>query len=84
MNRYEKQKLAVEKAMSEKVAAYQAIYKKADEEDRDPTDEERLESSLTSRRSRRSRSSAVRPRRTSRPSRRRGHRPRARPVRLLV
>jgi HK97 family phage major capsid protein len=43
MNRYEKQKLAVEKAMSEKVAAYQAIYKKADEDDRDPTDEERLE-----------------------------------------
>ena len=43
MNRYEKQKLAVEKAMSEKVDAYQAIYKKADDEDRDPTDEERLE-----------------------------------------
>jgi HK97 family phage major capsid protein len=43
MNRYEKQKLAVEKAMSEHVASYQAIYKKADDESRDPTDEERLE-----------------------------------------
>ena len=43
MNRYEKQKLAVEKAMGEKVKAYQAIYKKADDEDRDPTEDERLE-----------------------------------------
>lgn len=43
MNRYEKQKLAVEKAMSERVASYQAIYKNADADDRDPTDEERLE-----------------------------------------
>jgi len=43
MNRYEKQKLAVEKAMGEKVKAYQEIYKKADDEDRDPTEEERLE-----------------------------------------
>jgi hypothetical protein len=32
VNRYEKQKLAVEKAMSEQVASYQAIYKKADDE----------------------------------------------------
>ena len=43
MNRYEKQKSAVEKAMGERVTAYQAIYKKADDEDRDPTDDERLE-----------------------------------------
>jgi HK97 family phage major capsid protein len=43
MNRFEKQKLAVEKAMSERVKAYQDIYKKAEEEDRDPTDDERLD-----------------------------------------
>lgn len=43
MNRFEKQKAAVEKAMAERVESYQAIYKKADAEDRDPTDDERLD-----------------------------------------
>jgi HK97 family phage major capsid protein len=43
MNRYEKQKAAVEKAIAEKIAEYQSVYKKADEEDRDPTQDERLE-----------------------------------------
>jgi HK97 family phage major capsid protein len=43
VNRYEKQKAAVEKAMAEHVASYQDIYKKADDEGRDPTDEERLD-----------------------------------------
>jgi HK97 family phage major capsid protein len=43
MNRFEKQKLAVEKAMGEHVKSFQAIYAKAKDEDRDPSDEERLE-----------------------------------------
>jgi HK97 family phage major capsid protein len=43
MNRYEKQKAAVEKAIAGEIAAYKAIYTKADDEDRDPTDDERLE-----------------------------------------
>ena len=43
MNRFEKQKLAVEKAMSERVKAYQDIYESAEKEDRDPTDDERLD-----------------------------------------
>ena len=43
MNRFEKRKKAIEQSMLEHVEAYQAIYKNADSEDRDPTDEERLE-----------------------------------------
>jgi HK97 family phage major capsid protein len=43
MNRYEKQKAAVEKSIAEQIEKYKAIYKKADDEDRDPTDDERLE-----------------------------------------
>jgi HK97 family phage major capsid protein len=43
MNRYERQKLAIEKAIGEKIEAYQAIYKKAENENRDPEDAERLE-----------------------------------------
>ena len=43
MNRYEKRKLAIEKAIREEIEAYKAIYKRADDEDRDPTDEERLD-----------------------------------------
>jgi HK97 family phage major capsid protein len=43
MNRYEKEKLALEKAIGEKIDEYQAIYKKAEDEDRKPSDDERLE-----------------------------------------
>jgi HK97 family phage major capsid protein len=43
MNRYEKQKKAVETAIGGEIEKYKAIYKKAEEEDRDPTDEERLD-----------------------------------------
>lgn len=43
MNRYEKQKKAVEEAIRGRIDQYKAIYTKADEEDRDPTTEERLE-----------------------------------------
>ena len=43
MNRFEQKKQAVEQAMLDKVDAYKAIYKKADDEQRDPTTEERLE-----------------------------------------
>lgn len=43
MNRFEKQKLAVETSIREEITAYQEIYKKASTEDRDPTDEERLD-----------------------------------------
>lgn len=44
MNRYEKQKKAVETAMREEVDAYQAILKKAkDDDDRELTEDERVE-----------------------------------------
>jgi HK97 family phage major capsid protein len=43
MNRYEKRKKAIEKAIGEHIAAYQAIYKKANDEDREPADDERLD-----------------------------------------
>lgn len=43
MNRYEKQKVAVEKAIGEEIEHYKAIYKQAEVEDRDPTDDERLD-----------------------------------------
>jgi HK97 family phage major capsid protein len=43
MNRYERQKAAIEKQIGEHVAAFRAIYAKAEEDDRDPTDEERLD-----------------------------------------
>jgi hypothetical protein len=43
VNRYEKQKAAIERGMAEHVEAYQAIYKSAEKDDRDPTDDERLE-----------------------------------------
>ncbi len=44
MNRYERQKQAIEKAIGERISAYRAIYKKAEDDgDRDPTDEERLD-----------------------------------------
>lgn len=43
MNRYEKQKVAVEKAIGEQIEEYKAIYKNAENEDRDPTDDERLD-----------------------------------------
>jgi HK97 family phage major capsid protein len=43
MNRYEKKKKAVEEAIRKEIDSYQAIYKTADTEDRDPTDDERLE-----------------------------------------
>ena len=43
MNRYEKQKKAVEKAIRGEIDEYKAIYKHAEDEDRDPTDEERLD-----------------------------------------
>jgi hypothetical protein len=43
LNRFEKRKSAIEKAIREHIEQYKAIYKKADDEDRDPTDEERLD-----------------------------------------
>jgi HK97 family phage major capsid protein len=43
VNRYEKQKAAIERGMAEHVEAYQGIYKTAEKEDRDPSDDERLE-----------------------------------------
>lgn len=43
MNRFEKRNAAIDTAIREHIAAYKAVYKKADDEDRDPTDEERLE-----------------------------------------
>ena len=43
MNRFEKRKVAIEKSIREHIDSYKAIYKKADDEDRDPTDEERLD-----------------------------------------
>lgn len=43
MNRYERQKKAIEQAMAEEVAAYKAIYKRSEDERRDLEDDERLE-----------------------------------------
>jgi HK97 family phage major capsid protein len=43
MNRFEKEKRALEKAIRERIDQYKGIYKKADDEDRKPTDDERLE-----------------------------------------
>jgi len=43
MNRYEKKKKAVEESIRDRIEQYKAIYKKADDEDRDPTTDERLE-----------------------------------------
>ena len=43
MNRFEKRKVAIEKSIREHIDSYKAIYKKADDEDRDPTDDERLD-----------------------------------------
>src|SRR5215831_14408886 len=44
MNRYEKRKKAIERAMAEHVEGFQAIYAKAKaDDDREPTDDERLE-----------------------------------------
>lgn len=43
MNRFEKRKKAIEQAIAGEIEQYRAIYKKADTEDRDPTDDERLE-----------------------------------------
>jgi hypothetical protein len=42
MNRFELKLKAIEETMREHVTAYQAIYKKADDEQRDPTEQERL------------------------------------------
>lgn len=43
MNRFEKRKKAIEQAQLEHVEKYRAIYKKAEEEDRDPSEDERLD-----------------------------------------
>jgi HK97 family phage major capsid protein len=43
MNRFDKQKLAIEKAIREEIDQYKSIYKKAEDEDRHPTDDERLD-----------------------------------------
>ena len=43
MNRFEKRLKAIDETMKGHVDAYQAIYKKADADDRDPTQDERLE-----------------------------------------
>ena len=39
-NRYEKKEIAIEQAMLDHVEAYKAIYKKAEDEDRDPDQDE--------------------------------------------
>lgn len=43
MTRYDKRKVAIERAIREEITAYKAIYAKADEEDRDPSEDERLD-----------------------------------------
>lgn len=43
MNRFEKRQHAIDKTIRGHIDAYKAIYKNADSEDRDPTDDERLE-----------------------------------------
>jgi HK97 family phage major capsid protein len=43
MNRFERRKAAIETAMKEHADEFKAIYKKAEDEDRDPTTDERLE-----------------------------------------
>ncbi len=43
MNRFEKRKLAIDKSIREHIDSYKAVYKNAESEDRDPTDEERLD-----------------------------------------
>lgn len=43
MNRYEKRKRAIEETIRGEIDKYKAIYKKAEDEDRDPSDEERLD-----------------------------------------
>lgn len=43
MNRFERRNRAIDEAIRGHIDAYKAIYKKADDEDRDPTDEERLD-----------------------------------------
>ena len=43
MNRHERRMRAIKDAQREHVEAYKAIWKKADEEDREPTEDERLE-----------------------------------------
>jgi HK97 family phage major capsid protein len=43
MNRFEKRRAAIDEAIGERIENYKAIYKKADDEDREPTHDERLE-----------------------------------------
>jgi hypothetical protein len=43
MNRFERRNRAIDEAIREHIDAYKAIYKKGDDEDRDLTDDERLE-----------------------------------------
>jgi len=43
MNRYEKRKKAIEQAIGGEIQQYQEIYKKANDEDREPSDDERLD-----------------------------------------
>jgi HK97 family phage major capsid protein len=43
MNRFERRRKAIEQSMLEHVEAYKGIYKKAEDEDRDPNNDERLE-----------------------------------------
>lgn len=43
MNRFEKRKVAIDRAIREQIDEYKAIYARADGEDRDPTEEERLD-----------------------------------------
>lgn len=42
-NRFEKRKQAIDRAIREEITAYKDIYARADNDDRDPSDEERLE-----------------------------------------
>ena len=43
MNRFERRQRAIDEAIREQITEYKSIYKRADNEDRDPTDEERLD-----------------------------------------
>jgi HK97 family phage major capsid protein len=43
MNRYERRRKAIDEAIREQITEYKSIYAHADKEDRDPTDEERLD-----------------------------------------
>ena len=43
MNRFEKRKTAIDRAIREQIDEYKSIYNRSDAEDRDPSEEERLD-----------------------------------------